>query len=121
MKEKSDLDFKYKVYGFIGMIVMLIIVWLLFFESGSKSEETSNKEPSNIELMSYTQTVLEDKITNPNFSNNTKDYNFIGTGLRYKIEGIVNGEKFYLIINFVNEDYKEYDIVSLQVGSKKIV
>ena len=38
---------------------------------------------------------------------------------RYKIEGKVNDEKFNMIIQFIDNTYKEYDLISLQVGNKK--
>lgn len=85
------------------------------------TEGTENiKKPDEIELMSYAQTVLNDNLANPTYSRNKKDYKFIGTGLRYKIEGKVNNENFYMIIEFVDDTYKEYDLISLQVGNEKV-
>ena len=80
--------------------------------------------PSNIELMSYAQLVLEDNLNNPTYSRSTSDYTFITTGLRCKIEGNVTinsvSNKFYMIIEFIDNTYKEYDLISLQVGNETI-
>ena len=88
------------------------------------SDSNSNGQPSDIELMSYAQTVLDDNLSNPQYSSSKKDYNFVNTGLKYKIEGEVttNGKKenFYMIIEFTDENYEEYDLISLQVGNKDI-
>lgn len=81
-------------------------------------------EPSNIDLMSYAQTILDDNLNNPKYSRNKTDYTFVKTNLRYKIEGKVTinseNQKFYMIIQFVDNTYKKYDLISLQVGNKKI-
>ena len=117
----NNLELKYKIIGFIITIIILIVGYFLLF--GGNKENTSKKdikEPTQIELMSYTQTVLEKNLINAKYSRNTKDYNFINTGLRYKIEGKVNNEKFWMIIEFTDKTYKTYDLVSLQVGEKKI-
>lgn len=80
--------------------------------------------PSDIELMSYAQLVLEDNLNNPTYSRSTSDYTFISTGLRCKIEGNVTinsiSNKFYMIIEFIDNTYKEYDLISLQVGNETI-
>lgn len=87
----------------------------------TNSLSTSNtKIPDEIELMSYAQTVLKDNLNNPKYSSYKGDYNFIGTGLRYKIEGKVNNERFWMIIQFVDDTYQEYDLISLQVGNSII-
>ena len=86
----------------------------------TQKESKREEEPDEIELMSYAQTVLKDNLTNPTYSRNKKDYKFINTGLRYKIEGKVNNENFYMIIEFVDDTYKEYDLISLQVGNEKV-
>ncbi len=121
----------------IAFILIAIIVFFAFkgFQDfwnslGSKqtnssyTSSSSNNEPDDIELMSYAQTVLKDNLSNPKYSSNKSDYTFIKTNLRYKIEGkvTVNGvkENFYMIIKFVDGTYKEYDLVSLQVGNEKI-
>lgn len=80
--------------------------------------------PSDIELMSYAQLVLEDNLNNPTYSRSTSDYTFISTGLRCKIEGNVTinsiSNKFYMIIEFIDNTYKECDLISLQVGNETI-
>lgn len=87
----------------------------------TNSLSTNNtKVPDEIELMSYAQTVLKDNLTNPKYSSYKGDYNFIETGLRYKIEGKVNDERFWMIIQFVDDTYQEYDLISLQVGDERI-
>ena len=69
---------------------------------------------------------MDDFYKNCKYSRNKRDYNIIGTGLRYKIEGEValnsssNYEKFYMIILFTDNTYKKYVLISLQIG-KEIV
>lgn len=116
----------------IGLVVWGIIIFIAFkmltgwWDSlgNSSSRSGSGKKPDEIELMSYAQTVLKDNLNNPKYSSYKGDYTFINTGLRYKIEGnvTVNGNKdeFYMIIQFTNDTYKEYDLISLQVGNKKV-
>jgi hypothetical protein len=99
----------------------------------SISEETPAKEnenntntntPTDMELMSYAQLVLDDNLNKPKYSRSTSDYKFVQTNLRYKIEGNVEvnstSNKFYMIIEFTDETYKNYDLISLQVGNETI-
>lgn len=83
-------------------------------------QNNASSKPDDVELLTYAQMVLDNKLNNPKYSNYTGDYNFVGTGLRYKIEGKVNNEKFWMIIEFTDETYKEYDLISLQVGKEHI-
>lgn len=82
--------------------------------------------PDEVELMSYAQTVLTDFFPECEYSHNKVDYVFVQTGLRYKIEGKVSitedssPENFYMIINFVDENYDYYDLISLQIGDEII-
>lgn len=90
----------------------------------NKNDNTNTTTPTDMELMSYAQLVLDDNLNNPKYSRSTSDYKFIGTNLRYKIEGNVTvnstSNKFYMIIEFTNETYKNYDLISLQVGNETI-
>lgn len=99
----------------------------------SISEETPAKEnenntntntPTDMELMSYAQLVLDDNLNKPKYSRSTSDYKFVQINLRYKIEGNVEvnstSNKFYMIIEFTDETYKNYDLISLQVGNETI-
>lgn len=111
----------------IALIIWGIIIFILikmftgwWSSLGNSSNKNSNKKPDEVELMTYAQLVLDDNLSNPKYSSYKKDYTFIETGLRYKIEGKVNNEKFWMIIEFVDDSYKEYDLISLQVGNKKI-
>ena len=92
--------------------------------SNSNNTSTSSDKPTDIELMSYAQTILQDNLNNPTYSHYKGDYTFINTNLRYKIEGNVtlnnSKEKFYMIIEFLDKTYKEYDLISLQVGNDTI-
>lgn len=80
--------------------------------------------PDDIELMSYAQTVLENNISGCVYSRNTDDYNFVKTNLRYKIEGEVSKtkeelpENFYMIIEFTDDSYEIYDLISLEIGGE---
>lgn len=101
-----------------------------FEESSSDIEldstDSSVEKPSDLEIMTYAQTVLDDFYKNCKYSRNKRDYNIIGTGLRYKIEGEValnsssNYEKFYMIILFTDNTYKKYDLISLQIGKETV-
>lgn len=115
-------DKKANTYGCIMLIAMIAGIYIFFtiaFSSSSTPTSESN-EPTDVEIVSYAQTVLDDNLTNPKYAYGTSDYTVIGTGLRYKIEGKVNSEKFWMIIQFVDESYKEYDLISLQVGDNII-
>ena len=107
---------------FIG----IVLIWFMIVLTGcaSQTKKENGGAPSDIELMSYAQTILDDNLISPKYSSNTKDYTFTQTGLRYKIEGRVTTEglsqKFYIVINFTDSKYTEYDLISLQVGNKKI-
>lgn len=132
MEDKQKTNNNFSSTGCFIAIVFLGIILFICFKMitgwwdnlGDSSTTNKNKEPDNVELMSYVQTVLKDNLNSPKYSNYKGDYNFVKTGLRYKIEGnvSVNGvqEKFYMVINFVDDTYQEYDLISLQVGSKKI-
>lgn len=93
-------------------------------ETPTKENENKTNTPTDMELMSYAQLVLDDNLNNPKYSRSTSDYKFIQTNLRYKIEGNVEvnsiSNKFYMIIEFTDETYKNYDLISLQVGNETI-
>jgi len=93
-------------------------------ENNNITNIEKNNTPIDMELMSYAQLVLEDNLNNPKYSRSTSDYTFITTLLRTKIEGTVTvnsiSNKFYMIIEFVDDTYKEYDLISLQVGNEII-
>lgn len=84
------------------------------------------EQPNEIELMTYAQTVLEDYYPNCEYSHNKADYKIVKTDLRYKIEGEISVSKaamptpFYLIIQFTNEEYDTYDLISLQLDDEII-
>lgn len=101
-----------------SLILIFFVLIILVTLVGCGEETEQDRKPDQVELMSYAQMVLEDNLYNPTYSSYKGDYNFIETGLRYKIEGNVNGEKFWMIIEFVDETYEEYDLISLQVGNK---
>lgn len=95
-------------------------------ETPAKENEnnTNTNTPTDMELMSYAQLVLDDNLNKPKYSRSTSDYKFVQTNLRYKIEGNVEvnstSNKFYMIIEFTDETYKNYDLISLQVGNETI-
>lgn len=102
------------------IIIVIIIFFLWRGISGLFSSDTdnnSNGKPDKIDLMSYAQTVLDDNLNNPDYSSYKDDYEFVETGLRYKIEGKVNNKDFWMIIEFTDDTYTEYDLISLQVGN----
>lgn len=93
-------------------------------ETPTKENENKTNTPTDMELMSYAQLVLDDNLNNPKYSRSTSDYEFIQTNLRYKIEGTVTvnstSNKFYMIIEFTDDTYKNYNLISLQVGNETI-
>lgn len=113
--------------GFIIVVILGIVIWNWWsnlwdsssISSSSYSSSSSSGKATNLEIMSYAQTVLDKKLGNPSYSHNENDYTIVNTNLRYKIEGKVNNEKFWMIIEFVDDTYKEYDLISLQVGNKR--
>ena len=93
-------------------------------ETSTTENENNTNTPTDMELMSYAQLVLDDNLNNPKYSRSTSDYEFIQTNLRYKIEGTVTvnstSNKFYMIIEFTDDTYKNYNLISLQVGNETI-
>ena len=89
-----------------------------------KKDKVPSNAPSKIDLISYAQVVLEDFYPSPKFPAGKDSYNCPGTGLRYKIEGQISVDgksayqNFYVIIEFVNDTYTEYDLVLAQVGKE---
>jgi hypothetical protein len=116
-----------KAGNLLGIVIVLIGIFFIS-SLGSSTDETSKLsdtgKPDDIELMTYAQTVLDDNLNNIKYSRNTSDYTFINTNLRYKIEGKVTvnslNEKFFMIIEFDDESYKSYTLISLQVGDERI-
>lgn len=111
----------------ILVFLLSIVMSLSLFGCGSSSEKDSTpKKPDDIALMSYAQTVLKDLYPDCEYSHEKSDYKFVGDSLRYKIEGDVAlskdsaTEPFYMIIQFIDEQYDTYDLISLQVGDEKI-
>lgn len=94
-------------------------------ETASSYNDMSNG-PSELELMSYAQTVLDNNLPDCEYSRNKDEYTFVKTNLRYKIEGKVartkndSSEDFYMIIEFIDDKYTTYDLLSLQVGDEII-
>lgn len=114
------------IIAFIIWAIIIFIIWKMIsgvFDTSSVNSNDGGK-PDDVELMTYAQTVVKDYFSDSKFSSNTSNYKFIETGLQYKIEGYVTTsnkeEKFYMVIRFTDYKYKEYDVVSLQVGNKKI-
>lgn len=108
-------------------IILLFLSICVFYGCGSSSEKTvASKEPDEIALMCYAQVVLKDFFPGCEYAQDLDDYQSVGTGLRYKIEGDVaisenyKMERFYMIIQFTDEEYDTYDLISLQVGDDKI-
>ena len=93
-------------------------------ETSTTENENNTNTPTDMKLMSYAQLVLDDNLNNPKYSRSTSDYEFIQTNLRYKIEGTVTvnstSNKFYMIIEFTDDTYKNYNLISLQVGNETI-
>lgn len=89
-----------------------------------KKDKDSSNVPSKIDLISYAQVVLEDFYPSPKFPAGKDSYNCPGTGLRYKIEGQISVDgksayqNFYVIIEFVDDTYTEYDLVLAQVDKE---
>lgn len=100
--------------------------------SGSNDYENfvaqkENKDlPSDIEIISYAQTVLEDYYPKCKLPSGVKEYEITNTALRYKIEGEMHRtkesvlEEFVMIIEFEDESCETYFLVSLQIGDDVI-
>ena len=126
LKNEKASNIKKEKSQFAGILIALLIgiILAVVLFSTNLTEKNESKKPDEIELMSYAQTVLDDNLNNPIYSSYKKDYTFINTNLRYKIEGNVTTNnitnKFYMIIEFVDDSYKVYDLISLQVGNNMI-
>ena len=138
MKNNDEKKIKRK-YGCLLPIVSLIVIFALIgaisscFSSGSDdigsnkaatTESINENEPDKIELMSYAQTVLDDYYPSAKYSRNKDEYNCVGSYPRYKVEGEVSVDgmqeyqPFYMIMEFSDETYTEYELISLQVGDE---
>ncbi len=122
----NKVDTTSYIIGFIILAIIIFVIWKMIsgvFGTSSVSTNDGGK-PDDVELMTYAQTVVKDYFSDSKFSSNPSNYKFIETGLQYKIEGYVTTnskeEKFYIVIRFSDDKYKEYDVVSLQVGNKRI-
>lgn len=89
--------------------------------------QKENKDlPSDIEIISYAQTVLEDYYPKCKLPSGVKEYEITNTAFRYKIEGEMHRtkesvlEEFVMIIEFEDESYEAYFLVSLQIGDDVI-
>lgn len=84
-------------------------------------------EPTNIEIVAYAQTVIKDFYPDCKFPfASTREFNVVKTGLRYKIEGTFKENKnasyedFWMIIEFLDNKFEIYDLISLQVGKTMV-
>lgn len=90
------------------------------------AQKENNNLPSDIEIISYAQTVLEDYYPKCKLPSGVKEYEITNTSLRYKIEGEIHRtkesvlEEFIMIIEFEDESCEAYSLVSLQIGSETI-
>lgn len=89
--------------------------------------QKENKDlPSDIEIISYVQTVLKDYYPKCELPSGVKEYEIVNTALHYKIEGEIHRtkesvlEEFVMIIEFEDESCETYSLVSLQIGSDTI-
>lgn len=95
------------------------------YENFVAQKENSNL-PSDIEIISYVQTVLKDYYPKCELPSGVKEYEIVNTDLRYKIEGEIHRtkeyvlEEFVMIIEFEDESCETYSLVSLQIGSDTI-
>lgn len=92
-------------------------------EEYKKQQEATANEPDDIEIVSYAQTVIKDFYPDSKFPfGATKEYKVVKTNLKYKIEGTFKENKnasyedFCMIIEFLDDKYETYDLISLQVG-----
>lgn len=89
-----------------------------------KKDKEASDVPTKIELISYAQVALKDFYPSPKFPAGKDSYNCPGTGLRYKIEGQISVDgksayqNFYVIIEFVDDTYTEYNLVLAQVDKE---
>lgn len=111
---------------YLAFLTSIIIIVSLLGCGSSSENDSASKKPDDIALMSYAQTVLKDLYPDCEYSHEKSDYKFAGDKLRYKINGDVALSKnsaiepFYMIIQFIDEHYDTYDLISLQIGDEKI-
>ena len=97
------------------------------FEEFKEQKEAASEEPTDVEIFTYAQTVIEDFYPDSKFpSDSMREYKFVKTNLRYKIEGTFKENKnasyedFCMIIEFLDDKYETYDLISLQIGKTTI-
>ena len=92
-------------------------------KDAKKQEKENSNIPDKIALMTYAQIVIEDYYPSPKFPASKDEYDVVSTGLRSKIEGKVSVDgtseyqRFWVIIEFTDDTYKEYNLISLQIGN----
>lgn len=96
-------------------------------EEYKKQKEDAANEPRNSEIVAYAQTVIKDFYPDSKFPlDSTSEYEVVKTALRYKIEGTfkenknASYEEFCMIIEFSDDKYETYDLISLQIGKTTI-
>ena len=132
MEEKKklspeELEKKGKFYATV-IIVFLIAIFIIWFNittssnsnNVNNSSATQTSEPDDATIVAYAQGFLRDYLINPQYEYGTYNYNIIKTLKRYKIEGKVNNENFWMIIEFTDDNYQEYQLISLQIGNEII-
>lgn len=109
-------------------LLLIITLFLIAFGIVACGDNDSDepKTPDDIELMTYSQTVIDDYYPSAEYSKNKADYKFVQTNLQYKIEGQIStdgvseNQDFYMIIEFTDDTFSEYDLVSFQVGDTEL-
>jgi len=81
-------------------------------------EFTSNMK---ISVVTYSQTAIKDYVKDPSFPWDMDDYNVVRTNDRYKIEGTVNGIRYWCIMNWDYQKDEYFDVVSLQIGDTVLI
>lgn len=96
-------------------------------ENYKQEKEASANAPRDTEVVAYAETVLTDFYPDSKFPFDAiNEYEIVKTNLRYKIEGTFKENKkssyedFCMIIEFLDNQYETYDLVSLQVGKETV-
>ena len=111
----------------IVLIVLFTIIFGLIALINSGDKEPDSKIPTDQELVSYAQVVVNDYFDNPSYPSLTEDYIIVppsDTNLRSKIKGDVvinsNKETFQIIIEFVDSNFEQYDLKYFSLGNDVI-
>jgi len=116
----------------IILVAILAITGISLIKNSSKNEEKTNSstvtgEPSEVELITYSEMALENYLSKPEFQF-AEYYNVVETKgtLRAKVEGTVKDanklkHEFTMILQFDDSNYETYRVAYLQLDGVDLI